>query len=116
LRKELLPRLATIAVLVVLTASFSGCGGESAQELLASAKTKLEKEDSKGAVIQLKSALQQSPQLPEARFLLGKALLAEGKVGEALVELEKARDLKHPEDAVLPCWRKASWRCDRPRS
>jgi putative PEP-CTERM system TPR-repeat lipoprotein len=102
LRKELLPRLATIAVLVVLTASFSGCGGESAQELLASAKTKLEKEDSKGAVIQLKSALQQSPQLAEARFLLGKALFAEGKVGEAMVELEKARDLKHPDDAVLP--------------
>ncbi len=102
MRKELLPRLAAIAALAVLTAGFSGCGGESAQELVASAKTKLEKEDSKGAVIQLKSALQQSPQLPEARFLLGKALLAEGKVAEAMVELEKARDLKHPDDAVLP--------------
>jgi putative PEP-CTERM system TPR-repeat lipoprotein len=102
LRKELLPRLAAIAALAVLTAGFSGCGGESAQDLVSSAKTKLEKEDSKGAVIQLKGALQQSPQLPEARFLLGKALLAEGRVGEALVELEKARDLKHPDDAVLP--------------
>jgi putative PEP-CTERM system TPR-repeat lipoprotein len=102
LRKEHLPRLATLALLVVLTAGFSGCGGESTQELLASAKTKLEKEDSRGAVIQLKAALQQSPQLPEARYLLGKALLAEGKVAEAMVELEKARDLKHSDDAVLP--------------
>lgn len=65
-------------------------------------KTSLEKEDSKSAVIQLKSVLQQSPQLPEARFLLGKALLGEGKVGEAVVELEKARDLKYPEVEVLP--------------
>ena len=102
MRKELLPRLARLALLALLTASFSGCGGESTQELLASAKTKLEREDNKGAVLQLKSALQQSPQLPEARFLLGKALFAEGKVGEAMVELEKARDLKHPDDAVLP--------------
>ena len=102
MRKELLPRLATITALAVLSAGLSGCGGESTQDLLAAAKTKLEQDDSKGAVIQLKTALQQSPQLPEARYLLGKALLAEGKVSEAMVELEKARDLKHPDDAVLP--------------
>jgi cytochrome c-type biogenesis protein CcmH/NrfG len=71
--------------------AFQVAAVESAQELVASAKTKLDKEDSKGAVIQLKGALQQNPQLAEARFLLGKALLAEGKVGEAMVELEKAQ-------------------------
>ncbi|HRD94826.1 MAG TPA: PEP-CTERM system TPR-repeat protein PrsT [Rubrivivax sp.] len=100
--KELLPRFVTLALLAVLAAGFSGCGGESTQDLVSSAKAKLEKEDSKGAVIQLKTALQQSPQSAEARYLLGKALLAEGRTGEAMVELEKARDLKHPDNAVLP--------------
>jgi len=107
LPKELLPRFVTLALLAVLAAAvlaagFSGCGGESTQDLVSSAKAKLEKEDSKGAVIQLKTALQQSPQSAEARYLLGKALLAEGRTGEAMVELEKARDLKHPDNAVLP--------------
>lgn len=102
MRKQLLPRVVTLVLLAVLAAGFSGCGGESTQDLVSSAKAKLEKEDSKGAVIQLKTALQQSPQSAEARYLLGKALLAEGKIGEAMVELEKARDLKHPDDAVLP--------------
>lgn len=107
MRKELLSNLASIAALTVLIAGLSGCGVESTQELVASAKTKLAKDDSKGAVIQLKSALQQSPQSPEARFLLGKALLAEGKVAEAVLELEKARDLKHPDNEVLPLLAKA---------
>jgi len=102
LRKKLFPRLAAIATLLLMTVNLTGCGSESAQELVASAKAKLEKDDHKGAVIQLKSALQQNPQLPEARFLLGKALLAEGKVPEAMVELERARDFKHPDDQVLP--------------
>ncbi len=102
MRKEPLSRLAMTAVLATLVAGLSGCGGESAPELVESAKAKLAKDDSKGAVIQLKTALQQSPQMPEARFLLGKALLSEGNVAEAMVELEKARDLKHPDNAVLP--------------
>ncbi len=102
LLKELLPRLAIIAALAGMGAGLPGCSSESAQQQVTSARTKLEKEDNKGAVIQLKSALQQSPQMPEARFLLGKALLAEGKINEAVVELDKARDLKHPDDDVLP--------------
>jgi hypothetical protein len=106
LAQELLPRLATVAALAVMTANLTGCGSQSAQELVAAAKTKLDKEDSKGAVIQLKGALQQSPQLAEARFLLGKALLAEGKLSEAMVELERRGTSSTPMTQVLPCWRR----------
>lgn len=102
MRKVFVRRLAATAALAVLALELWGCNGESAQDLLASAKAKMEQKDSKGAVIQLKSALQHNPQSAEARFLLGKALLGEGKVPEAMVELEKARDLKHPDDDVVP--------------
>lgn len=102
LSKRLLQRLAAVAALAVMTANLTGCGSQSAQELVAAAKAKLDKDDTKGAVIQLKGAIQQNPQLAEARFLLGKALLAEGKLSEAMVELERARDFKHPDDQVLP--------------
>lgn len=46
--------------------------------------------------------MQQNPNLGEARFLLGSALLESGDVTGALVELRKALELKHPTDAVVP--------------
>ncbi|GAB3267060.1 tetratricopeptide repeat protein [Chitinimonas naiadis] len=79
-----------------------GCSGEKPEVLLASAKDYLAKNDSKAAVIQLKNALQTSPDLAEARFLLGKALLEGGDAATAEVELRKAQDLKYPPDQVVP--------------
>lgn len=77
---------------LALSASLlSGCFGESAEQQVASAKKLLEKNDAKGAVIQLKNALQQNASQPEARFLLGKALFQSGDVAGALIELDKAR-------------------------
>jgi len=52
-----------------------GCGGESPQRRLASAKEYLQKKDTKAAVIELKNALQASPDLGEARYLLGTTML-----------------------------------------
>ena len=69
---------------------------------MASAKNFLEKKDTKSAVIQLKSALQQQPDLAEARFLLGRALLDTGEAVLAEVELRKALDYKYPEATVVP--------------
>ncbi len=100
--KAIVPRPGTLAALAVAAASLVGCGNQSAPSLVAAAKVKLEQADPKAAVIELKNALQQSPQMPEARFLLGKALLGEGKPADALLELEKARDLKYPDNEVLP--------------
>jgi len=79
-----------------------GCGGEKPESMLASAKDYMAKNDNKAAVIQLKNALQSNPNLAEARFLLGKALLAGGDPTAAEAELRKANELKHPADQVTP--------------
>jgi len=88
-------------------ASLLGCGNETPEKLLASAKDYLAKNEPKTAVIQLKTALQRNPKLPEARFLLGKALLANDDAVAATVDLTKARDLKYPADEVVPLLAKA---------
>jgi len=71
-------------------------------KLIASARTSLQQHETQTAIIQLKNALQQRSDSPEARFLLGSALLASGDAVAAAVELKKARDLKHPDVQVLP--------------
>ncbi len=90
------------AVLSVSLAVLAGCGGGDPQKLMASAKSYLAKGDSKSAVIELKTALQKLPDSAEARYLLGKALLADDDPFGAAVELRKALELKHPRDIVLP--------------
>lgn len=77
------------------------------EALLVSAKDYLVKNDNKAAVIQIKNALQTNPNLPEARYLLGTALLGSGDPVGAETELRKALDLKHSQDAVLPQLAKA---------
>ncbi|MES2960116.1 MAG: XrtA/PEP-CTERM system TPR-repeat protein PrsT [Pseudomonadota bacterium] len=88
--------------LLLAAAVLLGCGQQSTESLLGSAKTYLANDDTRAAVIQLKNALQQDPESAEARFLLGSALLKNGEVVAAGVELRKALALKHPQDAVVP--------------
>lgn len=90
--------LSTLAVALIL----AGCGGETPESMVASAKGYLEKDDTKAAVIQLKNALQSNPDLAEARFLLGKAMLESGNPTAAEVELRKATELKYPADQLVP--------------
>lgn len=80
----------------------AACGGDSPEKLIASGKEYLAKKDNKAAVIQLKNALQQNPNLAEARFLLGSALLDSGDIQGAEVELRKALALNYAADAVIP--------------
>lgn len=91
----------------LLSALLAGCGGDSPEKLIASGKDFLAKNDSKAAVIQLKNALQQNPNLGEARFLLGKALLESGDVAGAEVELRKAIELKFATEQTTPLLAKA---------
>ena len=80
-----------------------GCGvGEDPDKLVASAKEYLQKNDPKAAAIQLKNALQKKPDIGEARFLLGKALLDSGDAPSASIELRKALDLKYSAEDVVP--------------
>jgi putative PEP-CTERM system TPR-repeat lipoprotein len=89
---------AATAVLALVAA----CGGGDPEKLVASAKTYLAKGEARSAIIELKTALQRQPDLAEARFLLGSALLANEEPVGAVVELRKALELKHPQDIVLP--------------
>lgn len=82
--------------------ALAACSGNSEQELIASAKASLEKNDAKAAVIQLKNALQKNANSGEARLLLGKSLLESGDVAGALVELRKAQELQVPDEKVMP--------------
>lgn len=88
------------ALLVSLT--LAACGNDKPEDLIASAKAYLAKNDSKAAVIQIKNALQMDPNLPQARFLLGVALLEGGDPVGAETELHKALELKHPQELVAP--------------
>jgi len=88
---------ALLATLIVV-----GCGGETPESMLVSAKGFIAKNDNKAAIIQLKNALQNNPSLAEARFLLGQALLDGGDPTGAEVELRKANELKYPADQVIP--------------
>ncbi|MBS1139970.1 MAG: repeat:Tetratricopeptide 3:Tetratricopeptide 4 [Proteobacteria bacterium] len=96
------PILSKTVSTLLLALVLSACGGESPESLIASSKGYLAKNDTKAAIIQLKNALQQNPNLGEARFLLGSALLENGDLSGAELELRKALELKHSADAVVP--------------
>src|SRR4029079_6040730 len=83
-------RLATLALLAA--AFLIGCAPDNPEALIASAKEYLAKNDRNAAVIQLKNALQKNPDLAEARFLLGKALLENGDVAGADKALDNATE------------------------
>lgn len=91
------PLAVSLAVLML-----AGCWTPSDTELVEDAKIALQKEDFNSALIRLKSALQRNPNLPEARYLLGSTLLRGGDAVGAAVELQKAKDLGHPADLVVP--------------
>ena len=90
-----------ICVAAMASAVLAGCG-QTPEELLASAKEHLAKNDHNTAVIQLRNALQESPDLAEARFLLGQALLDAGDPVGAEKELRRALELQYSAEHVVP--------------
>lgn len=96
------PRFTKTVSCLLAALLIAACGGDSPEKLIASGKEYLEKKDTKAAVIQLKNALQQNPNLAEARFLLGSALLDSGDIQGAEVELRKAQALHYAADSVVP--------------
>lgn len=91
-----------LALAVLLAATLAACSGEKPEVMVASARDYMAKNDYKSAVIQVKNALQENPELPEARYILGRALLESGDPVGAETELRKARSLGHPDDLVVP--------------
>jgi putative PEP-CTERM system TPR-repeat lipoprotein len=88
-------------LLALVVAVVAACA-ETPEALITSAKEYLGKGDAKAAVIQLKNALQKNPDIAEARFLLGRALLDTRDILAAEKELRRALELKYPSDEVVP--------------
>lgn len=78
-----------------------GCGPKGGDEM-AAAKEHLEKGEVPAAIVRLKSVLSHEPSKPEARFLLGQALMRSGDFTSAILELKKAAELGVPADTVVP--------------
>ena len=103
-----LVRIARIACLTAaVVVGLAACSSKTPDALVTSAKEYLAKNDLNAAIIELKNALQKNPDLAEARFLLGKALLDRDDPAGAEIQLRRASDLKRPDDEVLPLLSKA---------
>lgn len=74
--------------------------GQSADDMLLSAKDYLNKNDPSAASIQLRNALQKDPDIAEARFLLGSLQLQQGDIASAVKELERARKLGYDSEQL----------------
>ena len=93
------PSLRSFALLLLIT----GCtAGEDTQALVAKARSSLAANDVNATIIQAKSALQANAELPQARQLLGEALLRTGDSAGAEVELRRSLALGQPVDDVAP--------------
>ena len=80
----------------------AGCGKGGHQDQLRDARNSLQAGNTGAAIVQLKDALQAEPNSGEARLLLGRALLAGGDAASAILELNKAQELKVPKLQVAP--------------
>jgi putative PEP-CTERM system TPR-repeat lipoprotein len=95
---------ARAAIMLFAAVLLGGCGQESPEKLLSSAKEYLAKGDRNAAVIQLKNLVAKAPNDGEARLLLGQALLDGGEYAAAEQQLSKALELRQPQDKVLPSY------------
>jgi putative PEP-CTERM system TPR-repeat lipoprotein len=89
-------------ILAVAVALAAGCGKDSPEKLVSSARDLIAKGDNKSAEIHLKNALQQQPELGEARYLLGLTLMTAGDYASAEKEFRRALEFKYPPGAVYP--------------
>jgi cellulose synthase operon protein C len=95
-------RATKLLPVVCMALLLGACGGETSENLMASAKSYLAKDDPKAAIIQLKNVLQEDVTLAEARHLLGLALLRSGDAIGGEAELRRALSYNYPTDTVLP--------------
>ncbi len=92
----------TLAIAGLLAMTLAGCGKETPQALIDSAKAFSAKGDYNAATIQLRTVLQKQPDNAEARFLLGQALNEEMDYVTAEKELRKALEHSYTGDGVYP--------------
>lgn len=91
----------SVFALVLCAGLLGGCS-ESPEDMLASARSYLAKNDESAASIQLKNALQKDGNIAEARFLLGTISLSRGDVAAAVRDLQRAQELGYPGGQIAP--------------
>jgi len=87
---------------ILLCLFITACSEQSSESHLLAAKTHIEQQDNKSAIIELKNAIKLDPKSAEARFLLGKVYLDNREYQSAEKELSRALDLKYPANKVVP--------------
>ncbi|MEP7275669.1 MAG: XrtA/PEP-CTERM system TPR-repeat protein PrsT [Betaproteobacteria bacterium] len=100
--KNSLVRLCGFSLSAALLLGLPACGSNDAASYVASAKSYMAKADYKAATIQLKNAIDKSPNDAEARFLLAKALFDSRDPVGAETEVRKALDLKYSPAEAYP--------------
>ena len=88
-------RLASVLFITLLLVGCDGIGQRTDAEYVERAQDHLDKGELRAASIELKNALVQNPNHPQARWLLGKIYLEFGQYAAAEKELTRARDLSH---------------------
>jgi putative PEP-CTERM system TPR-repeat lipoprotein len=103
IKQKFLVTASNCAVMILLSGGIAACDKlQSADSLVTDARQYHQKGDDSAAQIQLKNALQKSPDNVEARYLLGSISLNMGDPQSAEKELRKAISLGKPANAVLP--------------
>ncbi|MCP3928864.1 MAG: tetratricopeptide repeat protein, partial [Bacteroidetes bacterium] len=91
-------KIVALSLFVFLTA----CSQQkTAEEYIQSGQALMASKEWKGAIIEFKNAVKQSPENAEARALLGKAYVSTVSTNAALKELKRAIDLGYDKNAVL---------------
>ena len=98
----LLAALKTVVALALAALVMVGCSPPTPEAIVRAARAEIEAGRYAQAIVSLKQAIQAEPNLPEARFLLGSAMLRAGDPVAAEVELRKARELKYDTAVVVP--------------
>ena len=96
------PRWLIALSISAVLALAAGCGQPDPQTQFNDGLAAYERGDHRGAIVRAKVVLESQPSRAEARFLLGRALMAAGDARLAAVELDKARELGTPADEVMP--------------
>ncbi|MDH5552593.1 MAG: tetratricopeptide repeat protein, partial [Nitrosomonas sp.] len=95
--------ISLLTLIVVIALSTTACGKtKDTETLISEAKQYQKSGDNNAAIIQLKNALQQEPNNPEARFLIGVSYNDIGDVLSAEKELNRALDLGIDNEQVMP--------------
>lgn len=92
----------TAAWLLASMLAVSACGDGGAPKYLESARSFLAKGDAAAAMVELRNAIREDPDLPEARYLMGLALLRSNDTTGAAVALQKALTLAFDRNLVVP--------------